>query len=287
MGVVGVIARALRRPAAYVGHLRELIALGVCAAIYPLSFGTSIPDPGLEGPPTRSRAARSVVTTPVLLVHGYGHNSSGWILLNRHLKRAGFERVYAMDYRPYCHDIPSQALALARRVDLIRATTGARHVHLVGHSLGGVLIRYYVQLLGGDDAVDCAITVATPHEGTLAAHLGGGPTVPQLRPGSWVMQALADTARLTRVKWTAYYSDLDLLIQPAASAMLCQPALDATNLRVPDHGHLSLLLSPAVARSIARRLAMAEGFIGDDVPSLLAMINSEDEVSTEVGAGVP
>jgi pimeloyl-ACP methyl ester carboxylesterase len=227
--------------------------------MYPFGVGVSIEDPGAPHRPVLSRTSAPISTTPVLLVHGYGHNSSGWIFLHRHLKKAGFERVFSMDYGPLCHDIPAQALALARRVELIRATTGVDRVHLVGHSLGGILIRYYVQLLGGDERVETAITVASPHEGTLAAHMGLGTTIPQLQPGSWVVEALRDTARRSRVRWVAYYSNLDLLVQPTTSAMLRPPALGATNVLVQDHGHLSLLLSPAVGRSIAHYLAVAEG----------------------------
>jgi pimeloyl-ACP methyl ester carboxylesterase len=255
----GNIIFAFRRPTTYLGHVRELVATGVCAAMYPFGVGVSIEDPGAPLRPVLSRTSAPISTTPVLLVHGYGHNSSGWIFLHRHLKKAGFERVFSMDYGPLCHDVPAQALALARRVELIRATTGVDRVHLVGHSLGGILIRYYVQLLGGDERVETAITVASPHEGTLAAHMGLGMTIPQLQPGSWVVEALRDTARRTRVRWVAYYSNLDLLVQPTTSAMLRQPALGATNVLVQDHGHLSLLLSPAVGRSIAHHLAVAEG----------------------------
>ena len=259
MVAIGSIVFAFRRPTAYLGHVRELVATGVCAAIYPFGVGIAIDDPGLESGVVPGSPALPVSTTPVLLVHGYGHNSSGWIFLHRHLKKSGFERVFSMEYGPLCHDIPSQALALARRVELVRATTGVDRVHLVGHSLGGILIRYYVQLLGGDERVDTAITVATPHEGTLAAHVGFGTAIPQLQPGSWVIEALRDTARRTAVRWVSYYSNLDLLVQPASSAMLRQPVLGATNVLVQDHGHLSLLLSPAVGRSIAQHLSVTDG----------------------------
>jgi triacylglycerol lipase len=154
-------------------------------------------------------------------------------------------------------DLPGLAWELARRIDVIREVTGAGRVHLVGHSLGGILIRYYVQLLGGEACVDTAITLASPHEGTLAAGLGRSSVLRQLRPGSWVIQALQETARPSPVQWMAYYSNLDALVQPASSAMLRHPALGATNFLVKDHGHLSMLLAPGLGRSIASRLAAA------------------------------
>lgn len=54
--------------------------------------------------------------------------------------------------------------------------------------------------------------------------------------------------------WIAYRSDLDEFVLPASSAMRRHPALAATNVAVPTHGHLSLPVSPAVARSVAAHL---------------------------------
>jgi pimeloyl-ACP methyl ester carboxylesterase len=135
-------------------------------------------------------------------------------------------------------------------------------VHLVGHSLGGIIARWYVQERGGDAAVDTAITVASPHQGTLAALLPFGRTAQQLRPGSWVLRRLAQTAQPSAVRWFAYYSNIDVLVQPGRSAMITAPALGATNLLVKDHGHLSILLSPRLARSIVCQLEAAEGTAG-------------------------
>jgi hypothetical protein len=72
-----------------------------------------------------------------------------------------------------------------------------------------------------------------------------GGSARQLLPGSAVMRRLGTRAP-KGPRWVAYYSNLDLLIQPAASAKLD----GAENHLVKDHGHVSLLLSPGVARSV-------------------------------------
>jgi pimeloyl-ACP methyl ester carboxylesterase len=229
-----------------------------CAWWYPLG----IVDAMLRQP---QPSGDSVHDTPVVLVHGFGHNRSGWTVAQEHLRRAGFTSVFAMNYTPMRHDIPELGYQLAERVKLVRMLTGAERVHLVGHSLGGLLIRWYVQELDGAEVVDTAITVASPHEGAWLASAAVGRTARQLVPGSWVLEQLARPVPPdrsgTRTRWIAYYSNLDLLV-PTTSAMIRHPDLRATNIFVRDHGHLSSMVSPRVARSIVDQLESAEGVPG-------------------------
>jgi pimeloyl-ACP methyl ester carboxylesterase len=138
-------------------------------------------------------------------------------------------------------------------------------VHLVGHSLGGVVSRWFVQELGGAEVVDTVVTVASPHHGTLAALTAApfGRTAKQLLPGSEVVTRLNAKPLPKGVRWIAFYSNLDLLVQPGSSGKLD----GAVNVLVKDHGHLSILLSVKVARSISAQLEAAEG-VGRPVTSL-------------------
>ncbi|HZQ26580.1 MAG TPA: alpha/beta fold hydrolase [Acidimicrobiales bacterium] len=248
--VVGALSTALKRPETYVGHLREALNLARAAVSYPKGIFESSITPG-------SPCDDGLHDTPVVLVHGYGHNRSAWLVLERHLRKAGFTSVHTVNYNPLAHDVPELAARLKGRIDLIRALTGSPKVHVVGHSLGGVILRWYVQELGGDSVVDTAVSVASPHQGTIAAVAGAafGRTAKQLLPGSEIMRALGPSVARGSVRWVAYYSNIDLLIQPSPSAKLH----GATNVLVKDRGHLSMLLSPVVARSITTQLEAAEG----------------------------
>lgn len=239
------------RPETYAGALRELTSTAACVVRYPLG----ILDAAVR---TGHPSGQVDLDTPVLLVHGYGHNRSGWTALDRALRRAGFTSVHTWNYNPVIHDVPHLAEGLARRVELLRALTGSGKVHVIGHSLGGVLLRWYVQELGGDATVATAVTIASPHEGTDMARLAVGQTARQLTTGSWLMRRLARGARPTPVRWVAYYSNLDALVQPAASAMIQAPELRALNVFVKDQGHLSILLAPAVTASIVEQLVASE-----------------------------
>jgi hypothetical protein len=73
------------------------------------------------------------------------------------------------------------------------------------------------------------------------------------------MRRLASSIhRAAAVRWVAFYSNLDVLIQPAPSAMLRHPVLKATNILVKDQGHLTIMMAPVVARSVVAQLEAAE-----------------------------
>jgi triacylglycerol lipase len=255
---VGAISTALKRPETYVGHVREAVNLLKAAASYPRGiFEAAVT--------TAPRSGDQCHDTPVILVHGYGHNRSAWLVLARHLHQAGFTSVHTVNYNPLVHDVPELAAHLKERIDLIRTVTGSDKVHVVGHSLGGVILRWYVQELGGASAVDTAVSVASPHHGTVAAIAGAafGRTAKQLLPGSEIVSRLGPSVTGSPVRWVAYYSNLDLIVQPSPNAQLH----GATNVLVKDHGHLSMLLAPQVARSITAQLEASEG-VGASVRSM-------------------
>jgi len=248
---VSSLVTALRRPSTYTGQLREVVTTARVAAMYPF---------GLVGAAlsTGRPSGHEAHDTPVLLVHGYGHNRSGWFLLHQALRRAGFTSVHDMNYVAWgTAGVPQLADRLAARVEAILEVTGKDRIHLVGHSLGGVLVRWYVQELGGDEVVGTAVTIASPHRGTTLARLAPGPAARDLRPGSRVMRRLEADARPSAVRWVALYSNLDLLVQPGSSARLDHPALDTTNVFVKDLGHLGLMMSPAVVRTVVEQLELA------------------------------
>jgi pimeloyl-ACP methyl ester carboxylesterase len=261
----GAVAHAARRPATYAGHLREVTSTAITAGMWPLGFG----DRGIED--LAALPDGSPVETPVLLVHGYGANKSNWLLVHRHLHQAGFRRVSALNYNPLTADIPTLAERCAERADALRAHYGTDRVHVIGHSLGGIIARYAVQVLGAEGVGVC-ITIASPHGGVRLARHGSvfaelSPLASglQLRPDSWVMTLLRSSARPLPTRFVAYYSNLDLIV-PARRARIVEPALAATNLLVKDHGHLSIMLSRRLASSVVDQLGAAEGLAGYGSP---------------------
>ena len=267
-------ARFACRPGTWVGTAREVALCGFNAVTYPLGIRPGTPsweaplDENSLRAQTHLALDPALAATPVILVHGYIHNRSAFLAMSRQLKRSGFRYVDAFNYNALTDGIPDAAARLGAEVERVLAATGASRVMIVGHSMGGMVARYYVQELGGEDTVDTVVTLGTPHQGTYSAYVGLGKATAQLRPGSPMLQQLQASARPGPVRWIAYWSDLDAFVTPIGHARLEHPALAAHNVRVRDTGHLSLLASgwvlgdlmahltnPALHRSTAEDIA--------------------------------
>ncbi|MER6471405.1 esterase/lipase family protein [Streptomyces collinus] len=196
---------------------------------------------------------------PVVLLHGFIDNRSVFVLLRRSLVRNGRQRVESLNYSPLTCDIRTAAELLGRHVEEICERTGSERVDIVGHSLGGLIARYYVQCLGGDLRVRTLVTLGTPHAGTRAVPLASAhPIVRQMRPGSEVIEELSRPAPGCRTRFVSFWSDLDSVMDPLEAACVDHPDLDALNVRVTGIGHLALPVHPAVAAGIREALEAAQ-----------------------------
>ncbi len=193
--------------------------------------------------------------TPILLVHGVVDNRSVFAVLRRGLRRRGFGRVSALNYSPLTEDVREVALRVGSAVEAICEETGYERIHLVGHSMGGLVARYYVQCMGGDERVHTVVTLGAPHAGTQPARLVPHPVARQLRPGSEVVRELAEPAPGCRTRFVAFWSDHDELIIPHASARIEHPDLRVRNVLVQGVGHISLPIDGRVVREICTTLA--------------------------------
>jgi triacylglycerol lipase len=193
--------------------------------------------------------------TPIVLIHGVVDNRSIFTVLRRGLRRRGFGRVQSLNYSPLTDDVREVADRLRDAVEELCAETGYERVHLIGHSMGGLVARYYVQRMGGDHRVHTLVTLGTPHSGTYAARLVPHPVARQLRPGSAIIAELGEPADGCRTRFVAFWSDLDQMIIPSGSARLEHPDLVVRNVFVRGVGHLSLPIDGRVVHEIGSTLA--------------------------------
>ncbi|MFF5446044.1 esterase/lipase family protein [Streptomyces sp. NPDC012888] len=231
----------------------ELLVLAGHLLLYPSGARQERPAP-VSGNGTSAGAGSVAVRPPVLLLHGFSDNRSVFVLLRRALG-AGGRRVEAYNYSPLTVDLRAAAQLLGRRVEELCAGSGQDRVDLVGHSLGGLVARYYVQRLGGDARVRTLVTLGTPHAGTtVAPFLDAHPLVRQMRPGSAVLAELAAPAPGCRTRCVAFWSEFDELMAPTASARIDHPDLISENVQVTGIGHLALAVHPAVIEAVRRVL---------------------------------
>lgn len=196
--------------------------------------------------------------TPILLLHGLADNHSIFALLRRGLLRRGFSQIFAMNYSVRTKDVRTLAVQLAEEIETIVEETGYERIHVVAHSLGGVIGRYYVTRLGGDERVHTLVTLGAPHSGTLLAHIAPTPLARQLRPASPLMMELNQPVPGCRTRVVAFWSDTDEAIVPAVNASLEQEGVSTTNIRLRGVGHISLPILPSVVHRIARSLTQLD-----------------------------
>ena len=266
-GVAQRGARSLLSPAGLKGLAVELTWVAAHVVTYPLGVVEEKAAPDVERfslaglPPVHRGLIIGDVEaagTPILLLHGLVDNRSIFTVLRRALRRRGFGRVWTMNYHVLTHDVRAAAQRLAATVDAICEQTGYERIHVIGHSMGGIIARYYVQRMGGDARVHTLVTLGSPHGGTRAAHLLPRGVCRQLTPRSDVIAELAEPAPSCRTRFVSFWSDLDALISPKASARVDHPDLSARNVFVRGVGHMSLPIDSRVTREIAATLAQLD-----------------------------
>ncbi len=263
----GGVLRGLCSTAVLTGGLTELAWVGAHVLMYPLGARNPVlrldprNRPGQLPPTARALFAADPLAarTPVLLVHGLVDNWSVFSVMRRSLRRRGFAHVCGWNYSPLLDDVARGAADLGAHIEHVCEETGYDRVHVVGHSLGGLIARYHVQRQGGDRRVQPLVTLGTPHSGSVLAHVGATPLIRQLRPGSRVFRELAEPAPACRTRITAVYSDLDQVVLPTASGRCDHPDLGARNVLVRGIGHMSLPRHRTVVDEVAATLAGHRG----------------------------
>jgi len=270
-GPAGLLAAGLPRllsPGTLQGVAREAAWTCLHLTTYPLGLlreGTQASDryhlDGL-GPAQRGLLVHDVEAagTPILLVHGMIDNRAIFTVLKHRLHRKGLRTIASMNYPLLTNDIRGAARELGAVVEALAERTGYEQIHVIGHSMGGLIARYYVQRLGGDRRVHTLVTLGTPHAGSAHGHLLPVELCRQLRPGSELMAELELPAPDCGTRFVAYWSDLDHVIVPHHNARIDHPDLAARNVLVRDVGHLSL---PRVGR------------VGHEIAALLSRVSPE------------
>jgi hypothetical protein len=129
-------------------------------------------------------------------------------------------------------------------------------VHLVGHSLGGVIIAQAILDARLTGRVDTVITLGSPFGGSpWAGALPLLEIVRALRRGSPLLRRLASTPLPHGVRWLSVTAGLDVVV-PGLRSVPVHPQVET--ITVDGVGHLGMLLSQQVIGCIAAALCADE-----------------------------
>ena len=193
---------------------------------------------------------------PVLLVHGIWDTGARFGSMKAHLARDGFEHVHALTLRPNDGSAPIEELAaqVGHEVEALRRATGSEAVDVVGFSMGALVSRTYIAMLGGDAHVRRFVSISGPHAGTWNAHLMDVffrlRGVRDMKRGSEFLARLSGTT-LGATEAHVIYTPLDLMIVPASSSELSEAR---TTTRIASPIHRFVIEDPRVLRRVSELL---------------------------------
>jgi len=185
----------------------------------------------------------------IILLHGLFQSPACWLWIKLCLRHRGFSTVYTIALPPW-KDVEILTERLAKRVDELRQANGLQKVHLIGHSMGGIIARNYLQIRGGAHKVDHCLLIATPNNGSKLAPFALSSLGKLLMPGSDFLQRLATAPLPAEARISTIYSRHDNIVLPYEHARLD----GARNIELTGSGHTSLLFRPRVLRHIVELL---------------------------------
>ncbi|MDP2342624.1 MAG: alpha/beta fold hydrolase [Deltaproteobacteria bacterium] len=218
--------------------LREVLGSVAHGVLYPFGYL-----------PRRHQPLRAKDIDTVVFVHGLAANRACLFPLQLWLSRAGYGRQLSFNYST-SGSVEKMALHLKREID--DNVRGGR-IHVVAHSLGGLVTRYYVQALDGDRRVSAVVTLGTPHGGTYPSVYAPSAMLQQLRPDGAFLKHLTSLPPPAHTRFTSIGARSDHLVVPS------EHAFAPFGERVPlfeDLGHSTLLLSPSVFRAVQAALPL-------------------------------
>jgi pimeloyl-ACP methyl ester carboxylesterase len=130
----------------------EVTALGAAALatpLRPLLWRDEVFDPEAPHP------------TPTVLVHGFFGDPTNFLTLRGRLAARGIRNFVSFSYPPR-FDYQRLAPRLGRTIEAVCLATGAEQVDVIGHSLGGLIARYLIEM-GDGGRVRRLVTLGAPY----------------------------------------------------------------------------------------------------------------------------
>lgn len=191
---------------------------------------------------------------PVILVHGLNNNASAWLYIGHFLSRAGY-RVSTYTYASLFSSLDAILEGFEEHVRVVERFAQGKKPLLVGHSLGGLLIRLWLMRPENQDRAAGIVTLGTPHNGSKMAVFAPGRLGQSIRPDSSLILRLRGASALTDLPRVSLTSPADDAVLPASG--LLPP--ESWRLRMLGRAsHFGMLFCPHVKNALLEELeAMA------------------------------
>ena len=236
------------------GHAREAVALPgmlLTSLLWPLvpkKTRKQVFDSSVKSGVRSGLKSGAESRQPIICIPGYAHNNSCYILLMKRLQNAGLGPVISYNYHPLLGSIEGHAERLASLIEHTLDNSDHHKVSIIGHSMGGLVARHYLQELSGLDNVEKLITLETPHQGLAIGRYAPGKCAKQMAPEHHFMKKIKEgTASLKDLPILGIYSD----INPISAMGDTYKILDGkSDFFVSGYGHASVLYTKPIAEKV-------------------------------------
>ncbi|HET7794206.1 MAG TPA: alpha/beta fold hydrolase [Rhizobacter sp.] len=172
----------------------------------------------------------------VVLVHGFVCNRGFWNRWMPRLRERGVPFV-AVNLEPVFGTISDYAPIIEQAAVRIEQSTGLPPV-VVGHSMGGLAIRAWLNAYAATHRVHRVVTIGSPHRGTWLGRFGFSTNAREMAMGTDWQRALEATESAEHFeRFTCFYSHCDNIVFPASNATL--PGADNRHVAGAAHVHLA------------------------------------------------
>ncbi|MCL1057249.1 lipase [Shewanella gelidimarina] len=195
----------------------------------------------------------------IVLVHGIFNTGHVMRWMQQQFTRAGHE-CFSPTIAPFDGRLGIEHAAANLKRQIEQEFGLAEEIVVIGFSMGGIVARYYLQLLGGATRVRQFFSLSVPHAGSIWAYLPyPSKGVKQLRPKSELLNELRATEHiLENVELYSYRTPIDFTIVPNSSSIW--PVAENKSFWIVLH--LTVIFSHKIVAEINRNLA-SQGGDGD------------------------
>lgn len=228
-------------------YFQSIMGYATAIALYPIGFFW-------QKKPSPLNPDSDGEKSPVILIHGLNDNASSLLFLYHRLKKHGYQ-PFTFAYFSLFVPLEKTLARFDDFVHMVEASFPGKKPLLVGHSLGGLIIRQWLAQGENSSRPLGVATIASPHGGSKMAVFAPGRLSRLLLPGSAFISELKEQEQPASLPCVSLVSPIDEAVLPAAS--LLPP--EGWKMRVTNRAsHHSMLFCRYVFKSLLEELGDIE-----------------------------